>query len=245
MQLINTAVSQNVDGIAIPVWVPDSQVPALQAAAKKGIKIMMYNSGQPLKDDISGLNYFGSDEYEAGKAGGAYFAEKGAKHVLCHIQLPGAVNLETRCKGVSDGGQAAGAKVTVLRLPANLDQNVTATTEAIKAEMLKDPSIDAVMNLAAWASDAAAIAAKQAGKPNVMLGTFDLSPAVADRIKNGDLTMAIDQQPYLQGFLATSMLAAHIDFGTEIATDPVLTGPAIVDSSNLEAALVGISKGAR
>ena len=78
-----------------------------------------------------------------------------------------------------------------------------------------------------------------------MLGTFDLSPAVADRIKNGDLTMAIDQQPYLQGFLATSMLAAHIDFGTEIATDPVLTGPAIVDSSNLEAALVGISKGAR
>ena len=245
VQLINTAVSQNVDGIAIPVWVPDSQVPALQAAAKKGIKIMMYNSGQPLKDDISGLNYFGSDEYEAGKAGGAYFANKGAKHVLCHIQLPGAVNLETRCKGVSDGGQAAGAKVTVLRLPANLDQNVTATTEAIKAEMLKDPSIDAVMNLAAWASDAAAIAAKQAGKPNVMLGTFDLSPAVADRIKNGDLTMAIDQQPYLQGFLATSMLAAHIDFGTEIATDPVLTGPAIVDSSNLEAALVGISKGAR
>ena len=245
VQLINTAVSQNVDGIAIPVWVPDSQVPALQAAAKKGIKIMMYNSGQPLKDDISGLNYFGSDEYEAGKAGGAYFAKKGAKHVLCHIQLPGAVNLETRCKGVSDGGQAAGAKVTVLRLPANLDQNVTATTEAIKAEMLKDPSIDAVMNLAAWASDAAAIAAKQAGKPNVMLGTFDLSPAVADRIKNGDLTMAIDQQPYLQGFLATSMLAAHIDFGTEIATDPVLTGPAIVDSSNLEAALVGISKGAR
>ena len=30
-QLINTAVSQGVQGIAIPVWVPESQIPALQA----------------------------------------------------------------------------------------------------------------------------------------------------------------------------------------------------------------------
>lgn len=245
VQLINTAVSQNVDGIAIPVWVPDSQVPALKAAAAKGIKIMMYNAGQDVKEDINGLNYFGSDEYEAGKAGGAYMAKNGAKHILCHIQTPGAINLETRCKGVTEGAQANGAKATTLRLPANLDQNTTATAEAIKAELMKDRSIDAVINLAAWSSDAASIAKRQAGRPNVMLGTFDLSPAVADRIKSGDLTMAIDQQPYLQGFLATSMLAAHIDFGTEIATDPVLTGPAIVDSSNLDAALIGISKGAR
>ena len=44
-RLINTAISQNVQGIANPIWVPDAQVPALQEAAKKGIKIMMYNSG--------------------------------------------------------------------------------------------------------------------------------------------------------------------------------------------------------
>jgi simple sugar transport system substrate-binding protein len=134
----------------------------------------------------------------------------------------------------------------VLRVPANLDGNSTATAEAIKAEMVKDGSIDAVINLAAWASDAAAIAAQQAGKGGkVKLGTFDLSPAVADRIKKGTLTMAIDQQPYLQGFLATSMLAAHIDFGTAISTQPVLTGPNIVDASNIEATLEGIKKGAR
>lgn len=246
VQLINTAISQDVDGIAIPVWVPDSQVPALQAAAKKGIKIMMYNAGQDSKEKINGINYFGSDEYVAGYAGGEYMAKHGAKHILCHIQTPGAINLETRCKGVTEGGEKNGAKVTTLRLQANLDQNVTATAEAIKAELFKDPSIDAVMNLAAWSSDAASIAVSQVGKTGkVMLGTFDLSPAIAKRIEKGTLTMAIDQQPYLQGFLATSMLAAHIDFGTEIATDPVLTGPAIVDSSNLETALIGISKGAR
>jgi simple sugar transport system substrate-binding protein len=244
--LINTAVSQGVQGIAIPVWVPDAEVPALQEAAKKGIKIMMYNAGAEHREDISGMNYFGSDEYIAGVAGGEYMAKHGAKNIICHIQVPGAVNLEARCKGVKDGAEKNGAKVTNLPLPANLDQNATGTAEAIKAELVKDPSIDGVITLAAWASDAAASAIQQAGKSDkVKLGTFDMSPAVLDRIKGGQQDFAIDQQPYLQGFLATSMLAANIDFGTSLATVPVLTGPGIVDSSNIDAALQGVAKGAR
>lgn len=244
--LINTAVSQGVQGIAIPIWVPDAQVPAIQEAAKKGIKIMMYNSGAEHRESVSGMNYFGSDEYVAGVAGGEYLAKKGAKKIICHIQVPGAVNLETRCKGVKEGAEKNGATVMNLPLPANLDQNATGTAEAIKAELVKDESIDAVITLAAWASDAAASAIQQAGKDDkVMLGTFDMSPAVLDRIKGGTQTMAIDQQPYLQGFLATTMLAANIDFGTSLATIPVLTGPGIVDSANIDAALAGVAKGAR
>jgi simple sugar transport system substrate-binding protein len=242
--LINQAVAQGVDGIAIPVWVPDAQVPALQAAREQGIVIMQYNAGQGVKDDLEAVNYFGSDEYAAGFGGGLYMAENGATHILCHIQVPGAVNLETRCEGVTDGAAQAGATVTTLRVPANLDGDVTGTAEAIKAELIGDPSIDAVMNLAAWASDASANAVAQIGGSQ-MIGTFDMNPAVLERIQAGTQTMAIDQQPYLQGFLATSMLFAHLKFGTEIATDPVLTGPAIVDASNVETALAGVALGAR
>lgn len=244
--LIQTAVSQGVQGIAIPVWVPDAEVPALQEAAKKGIKIMMYNAGAEQREAISGMNYFGSDEYVAGVAGGEYLAKHGAKNIICHIQVPGAVNLEARCKGVKEGAEKNGAKVTNLPLPANLDQNATGTAEAMKAELVKDGSVDAIITLAAWAADSAASAIEQAGKNGkVQLGTFDMSPAVLDRIKGGTQTFAIDQQPYLQGFLATTMLAANIDFGTNIATIPVLTGPGIVDASNIDAALAGVAKGAR
>ena len=49
-----------------------------QKAAEQGIKIMMYNSGMDVKGDISGINYFGSDEFVAGEAGGRYMAEQGA-----------------------------------------------------------------------------------------------------------------------------------------------------------------------
>lgn len=246
VSLINTAVSQGVDGIAIPVWVPDAQVPALQEAAKQGIKIMMYNSGADSKDAISGINYFGSDEKVAGIAGGEYLAKAGAKKIMCVIQVPGAVNLETRCNGVEEGAKANGAEIVRLPLPANLDGNAAGTAEAIKAELLKDPSVDAVITLSAGVADAANMAIEQAGVGDkVKLGTFDMNASVLDRIKNGKQAMAIDQQPYLQSFLATTMLASAIDWGTDLATDPVLTGPAIVDSANIDAALAGVAAGTR
>ncbi len=242
--LINQAVAQGVDGIAIPVWVPDAQIPALQAAAEQGIKIMQYNSGLPVKDDISAINYFGSDEYEAGFGGGKYLAEQGAKHILCHIQVPGAINLEERCKGVTDGATEAGAKVTVLNTPANLDGDVTGTAEALKAEFIGDDTIDAMVSCADFGAAAGANAVEQTGL-DIMVSAFDFSPASLERISAGTQKMAIDQQPYLQGFLATSMLFANLKFGTEISTDPVLTGPAIIDASNVDAVKAGAELGAR
>ncbi|MGR3199044.1 MAG: substrate-binding domain-containing protein, partial [Paracoccus sp. (in: a-proteobacteria)] len=160
--LINTAVGMGVDGIATPIWVPEAQIPALKAAAAQGVKIMVYNSGSTHKDEVEGLNYYGADDYVAGVAGGKYLAEHGAKKILCHIHVPGAVNLESRCDGVTEGAKAGGAEVIRLPTPANLDSDVTGTSEAIKAEVLGDPSIDAVITGAAWASDAAAIAIQQA-----------------------------------------------------------------------------------
>ena len=47
----------------------------------------------------------------------------------------------------------------------------------------------------------------QAGAPGrVKLGGFDMNQTILDRIKSGAQLFAIDQQPYLQGFLASSLL---------------------------------------
>ena len=242
--LIQQAMAQNVDGIAIPVWVPDAQVPALKDAAKAGIAIMMFNAGQGVKEDVQGLNYFGSDEYVAGVAGGAYMAKEGARHILCHISVPGATNHETRCEGVVDGAKSRGAEATILRVDPEMDSDVQGSAKALEDKLRSDPSLDAVINLSAWGGEASAIAVQKVGG-NHMIGTFDMNAGVLDRIKAGTQKMAIDQQPYLQGFLATTMLAAHIDFGTKLTTEPVMTGPAIVDTSNIDRVLAGVKRGAR
>ena len=242
--LINQAVAQGADGIAIPVWVPEAQVPALKVAAEKGIKIIQYNAGIEVKEEVGAINFVGSDEYLAGVASGEYFTENGAKHIFCHIHIPALINLELRCKGVTDGAAKNGGKVTTIRFPVNLNTDLTGTAEAMKAELLGDPSIDAIMTLANWASDAAVNAVTQMGT-NQLIGTFDMSPSILDRIKDGTQAMAIDQQPYLQGFLSTAMLFAHLAFGTELASDPLLTGPNIVDASNVDAAIAGMASGVR
>ena len=72
-----------------------------------------------------------------------------------------------------------------------------------------------------------------------------MNQTILDRIKNGTQLFAIDQQPYLQGFLATSLLHSHVAFGTNVPTSPILTGPAIVDASNVEQTLAGVAQGAR
>lgn len=71
------------------------------------------------------------------------------------------------------------------------------------------------------------------------LGSFDMNEAGLARIKAGTQSFAIDQQPCLQGFLATTLLASAIDFSASLPTFPVLIGPGI------DATLKGVEKRAR
>lgn len=247
VQLIRTAISMEVDGLVIPNWVPEAEDPAIKDAVAAGIKVILMNAGGAEKArELGAINYVGSDEYVAGVAGGEYFAEHGQKNVLCINTLPGTANIEARCKGVIDGITAKGGKGGQLPLPSTSFGDATAVAEAIKATLLQDETIDGVITISAGDADSAAIGISQAGKTETtMLGTFDLNPAGLERVKGGTQLFAIDQQPYLQGFLATTLLASAIDFGTDLPTFPVLTGPGIVDASNIEATLSGVSKGAR
>jgi len=247
VQLIRTAISQKVDGLVIPNWVPEAEDPAIKDAIASGIKVILMNAGGADKaKELGAINYVGSDEYVAGVAGGEYFGDAGKKNVLCVNTLPGAANTEARCKGVIDGITAKGGTGAQLPLPTTSFGDATAVAEAIKAELLKNDTIDGVITISAGDADSAAIAVSQAGQAApAMLGSFDMNQAGLDRIKAGAQGFAIDQQPYLQSYLAVSLLASHIDFGTDLPVFPVLTGPGIVDASNIEATLAGVSLGAR
>lgn len=247
VQLIRTAISMEVDGLVIPNWVPEAEDPAIKDAMAAGIKVILMNAGGADKaKELGAINYVGSDEYVAGVAGGEYFGTGGQKNVLCINTLPGTANIEARCKGVIDGITAKGGKGAQLPLPSTSFGDATAVAEAIKAELIKDDTIDGVITISAGDADSAAIAVEQAGKTGATkLGSFDMNQAGLDRIKAGTQAFAIDQQPYLQSYLAVSLLASHIDFGTSLPVFPVLTGPGIVDASNIEATLAGVKLGAR
>jgi simple sugar transport system substrate-binding protein len=247
VQLIRTAISMEVDGLVIPNWVPEAEDPAIKDAIAAGITVILMNAGGADKArELGAINYIGNEEYPAGVAGGEYFAKAGKKNVMCVNTLPGATNTEARCKGVMDAMVAGGGTSTQLPLPTTSFGDATAVAEAIKAELLKDETIDGVITISAGDADSAAIGIEQSGRQaGVSLASFDMNEANLARIKAGTQLFSIDQQPYLQGFLSVSVLASAIDFGTSLPTFPVLTGPGIVDASNIEATLAGVSLGAR
>jgi simple sugar transport system substrate-binding protein len=141
---------------------------------------------------------------------------------------------------------ADGGVGTQLPLPATSFGNPTAVAEAIKAALIQDESIDGVITISAGDADSAAMAIMQAGAGDrVALGTFDLNQGTLDRIQAGEQLFAIDQQPYLQGYLAVSLLNGYVNYGLKVPTAPILTGPGIVDASNIEATLAGVAAGAR
>ena len=192
------------------------------------------------------MNYIGSDEYVAGVAGGEYFGTHGSANVICVNNLPGHVALEARCQGVADGIAKHGGKSKQLPLPATLHGDRTAVAEAIKAALVRDPAIDGVVTTSADSASAAAIGISQAGVvDSVQLGTFDMDEATLQRIEAGTQLFAIDQQPYLQGYLAVSLLNGFVNYGLDVPTSPILTGPGMVDIDNIEATLAGVKAGAR
>jgi simple sugar transport system substrate-binding protein len=246
-KLIRTALSQKPDAIVGPDWVPEAMDAAFKEVVAAGVPLIIYNAGgMDAAKRLGAQNYVGSDEYVAGSGGGEYFASHGSKNVLCVNTLPGATNTEARCKGVADGIGKSGGKSAQLPLPSSSFGNPTAVAQAIKAALQKDKSIDGVITISAGDATSAATGIAQAGvTKQVKLGTFDMDPTNLARIKDGTQLFCIDQQPYMQGYLAVSMLHGYVQYGLKVPTAPILTGPGIVDASNVAATLAGAAAGAR
>ena len=246
-KLTLTALSQNPSAILVPDWVPENQDAAIKQAIAKGVKVFVYNSGGVAAAKRTGaVKYIGSDDYEAGKAGGAKFAEEGAKNILCVNTVPGSANQEARCKGIKDGAKSEGSSSKQLPLPSSNFGNPSAVTQAIKGALLKDSSVDAVVTIGVQDADSAAAAIEQANAGGkVKLGTFDLSQSQLDRIKAGKQLFAIDQQPYLQGFYAVSIANQYLSYGVLPPQNPLLTGPLLVVKDNVDAAIAGTKAGVR
>ncbi|MGW3567299.1 sugar ABC transporter substrate-binding protein [Streptomyces sp. NPDC000941] len=246
-KLTQTAISQNPSAILVPDWVPENQDSAIKQAIAKGITVFIYNSGGiSAANKVGAVKYIGSDDYEAGKAGGVKFAEEGAKNILCVNTVPGSANQEARCKGIKDGAKSKGSSAKQLPLPSSNFGNPSAVTQAIKGALLKDSSVDAVVTIGVGDADSAAAAIKQANVGSkVKFGTFDLSQSQLDRIKAGTELFAIDQQPYLQGFYVVSMANQYLSYGVLPPQNPILTGPLLVTKDNVDKAIAGAKAGVR
>jgi len=72
----------------------------------------------------------------------------------------------------------------------------------------------------------------------VKVGAFDLAPEVLEAVRTGKLLFAVDQQPYLQGYLPVVMLANRARYGLLPSQgDVVATGANFVTAENADQAI--------
>ncbi|MEU4233596.1 substrate-binding domain-containing protein [Nonomuraea sp. NPDC026600] len=239
-QLIQAAIDKKVDGIAVT----DPNTPALGDTIKKaiaaGIPVTMFNAGGADAIGLGALGYFGQGEKDAGVAVGKKAAADGAKNILCVNQTQGQQQLVDRCDGVKEG--AAGAKVTQIYVNGTDDSAVTTT---IQAKLTQDTGIDFVVTLGAPIALDAVKSVKGAGS-SAKIGTFDTNKELVAAIQNGSIQWAVDQQPYMQGYLAVDGIWWYRTNGNTLGGGQnVATGPAFIDKSNIEAVAKYAANGTR
>jgi simple sugar transport system substrate-binding protein len=227
-QLIDAAVNQDVDGLVVSMANPDALQDSIAAAVAAGIPVVTINSGGERSAEFGAIGHVGQDEAIAGRGAGQQLAADGARNVLCVIHEAGNIGLEQRCAGAAEG---LGLQLTPLQVDINDLQSAQST---ITSQLQTDPSIDGVLTLNSAVAAVAVAAASDAGvEPRI--ATFDLNQDVISGIQAGDISFAVDQQQFEQGYLPVVMLKLYAEnLNTVGGGQPVLTGPGIVDSANVD-----------
>jgi simple sugar transport system substrate-binding protein len=228
--LVRDAVGDKVDGIAVTLAKPEAMRGPIARARAAGIPVVGLNSGIDAWRPAGLLEYFGQDESVAGRAVGDKLDDVRARHALCVVHERGNVALEARC---------AGMRKTFRGDTDNLyvdGSDMNAVTATIASRLRQDTSIDEVVTLGAQYGLSAVEAVRQSGS-RAKVATFDLDKDVVKAVKSGEVQFAVDQQPYLQGYLAVDALWLYRTNGNVSGggTTPVLTGPAFVTRSNVSA----------
>lgn len=224
-ELIDAAAASRPDGLVVSL--PDPAVrPAIRRAVAAGIPVVSINSGYDQFDRFGAMAHVGQDEARAGFEAGRRLAAAGVEHAVCLNLEKGNAALDTRCASFARALRARGA--TSRSVEVNLDD--PAATRRLLTGVFRSERIDGALALSSSGAEAALDALRAVRRlGDVRIGTFDMSPVVLRAVRAGDVLFAIDQQPWLQGYLPVVYLTERARYGVFPSEgDVVRTGPHFV-----------------
>jgi simple sugar transport system substrate-binding protein len=238
--LINSAIAAKPNGIIATLPDPKGEADPLKQAISQGIPVIAINVGQGLQNEIPYLFYVGGDEELAGrKQAEKVLSVKTPKRAAVGIHEPGHVGLELRAKGFTD---VMGTKnVPVDKLDTGTDP--TKITEVMRGYLTSHPDAEALFTVGPIPTLPTLKLLKDmnmSGKVTVV--SFDLTPEQMDAIKDGSLLSTAGQQQYLQGYMPVTWFYLNLNYLFKPAND-ILTGPFIVDKSNVDQVVDLVNQG--
>lgn len=234
--ILETGIANGVSAIAVNVADDDAYDKILCDAAAKGMPIVTFNI-----DDSKGaqglcrMAFMGQNFVEAGYILGKRMIKdhgiKAGDHVFTPVEAPQATYAVLRHEGVKKALDEVGATTEILGTGNDHAQALTMMTQYL----IGHPETDMVIGLGQTPTSQAVQAIKDAGL-KIPAGGFDISQSILENIKNGELTAAVDQQPYSQGFYAITQLALNLKYGL-FPSEMDTGGAGLVDKTNYEFAV--------
>jgi simple sugar transport system substrate-binding protein len=203
-RMVEQSAARNYDGVIASI--ADYSVlekPMKQVVGKK-IPLITINSGTlKQSEDLGAIMHVGQPEYEAGKGAGEKAKAAGVKTFLCVNHYATNPASFERCRGFAE---AIGADVKKSTLDSGDDP--TGIEAKVSAYLRNNAGTQAVLTLGPTSASPTLKAVEKMGlKGKIWFATFDLSEDIAKGIKDGTIKFAIDQQPYLQGYIPVAVLA--------------------------------------
>jgi simple sugar transport system substrate-binding protein len=231
--LIETAIANKVDGIALVNWLPDAFTANIAKAREAGIAVVTFDTDDPKPNATQSQAYVGQDFFAAGQRIARKMIEAGqlksGDHVVSPVEDPDAFYGTERFRGIKSVLDEAG--ITSERLDASPTM-ATALTR-ISQYLVGRPETKAVIGLGSVVTEVAPQAAAEANvKP--VIGGFDLSPGIIDAILGGKMVATVDSGAYYEGYMPIVMLYYFVKYGVPPSSIPI--GGTVIDASN--AALV-------
>ena len=230
LNIIETAMANKVDGIALMVSVDNAFIEIVAKARAEGFGIVMFNDDPSNAAKTETMSYVGQDFQESGYKIAKILMElwglKAGDHVAAPVELPDQSYAFARHEGVQRALDEIGVTSEMFGTGVPLGPARTAIAEYL----IGHPETDAIISLGGTPAAVAPQAADDAGVEDLPNGGFDINEPIMNNIMSGKTTAVVDQQPYYQGFLPILFLTNFKRYG--LAPANFNTGLAVVDAEN-------------
>jgi simple sugar transport system substrate-binding protein len=203
-RLIEQAAARNYDGVIASIADYEVLKKAMKNVVAKKITLVTINSGTEAQSEkLGAVMHVGQPEYDAGYGAGVRAKAAGIKSFLCVNHYATNPSSFERCRGFAE---AIGADYKRSTLDTGEDPNTIESK--VSAYLRNHPGTQAVLALGPPSAHPTLKALGKMGlRRKTWMATFDLSDEIARGIKDGSIAFAIDQQPYLQGYIPVAVLA--------------------------------------
>ncbi|MET3793584.1 sugar ABC transporter substrate-binding protein [Aquamicrobium terrae] len=229
-RIIEQAAASNPNGIISTIADYDVLSGPLSNAVAKGIPVITINSGtEEQSKQLGALLHVGQPEKAAGVGAGEKAKAAGVTKFLCvnhYITNPASVE---RCQGYAE---ALGVELGSQMIDSGLDP--AEVKSKVLAYLQSNPDTNGILTLGPNSAHPTIAALQESGKAGTIhFATFDLSSEISAAIKDGTIAFAIDQQPFLQGYLPVVILTNLARYGV-VPGNSINSGPGFITKDNIE-----------